>query len=537
MLPNLLLSFSDWNPQFFREVKGRLKNRNLTLTVLSSLLVQFALLFYCWAALPTSEVITSSRYCTGTETYGWHDCVLDAQGIKLINWQIWWGDVFQALTWVLPFVLLIAGVYLLISDLAKEEQRGTLNFIRLSPQASQTILLGKLLGVPLLVYLGVLLAVPLHLWLAVQSGIDPAGLISLYLVVPAISCVFYTGAIFYAFLGAAHGWLGAAIVLGTYTIFYQIWQAMTRHPEGQYSTGSSSFWYHLPFAENLAIAVLFTLGICAVTTFWFWQTINRRFCNPNLTLISKRQSYAMTACVEVLLLGFAFRDLGEGEYYQPLYDLFGLIVFNSLWFLVLIAALTPHRQTLLDWARYRQTRTSGKNVSLSKSALQDWIFGEKSPAIAAIALNLLLAIALFTPWILTWSQPTQPLQGFVSLLLNATFLLICTAIAQLILLSRSKKRSGFALALVGGLIAIPPILMLTIGVRPDQGGLPWILSGFAFASIESASKMTILLGLLGQILVLTGLTARLTQQLHRAGESEMKALLSERPRTIHTSNT
>jgi len=521
MLPNLLLSFSDWNPQFFREVKGRLKNRNLTLTVLSSLLVQFALLFYFWAALPTPKLTTSSHYCTGKETYGWNDCVLDAQGNVLVNWQNWWADVFQALTWMLPFILLIAGVYLLISDLAKEEQRGTLNFIRLSPQTSQTILIGKLLGVPLLVYLGVLLAVPLHLWSAVHSGIDTAELISLYLVVPAITCTFYTAAIFYAFLGAAHGWLGAAIVCGVYTIFYQIWQGSRYSPGQDFS--NFPFWYHLPIMSNLGLLVAFTLGICAVTTFWFWQTINRRFCNPNLTLISKRQSYAMTICVEVFILGFVFRDMGEGEYYQPIYDLFSLIVLNSSWFLVLIAALTPHRQTLLDWARYRQTRTSGRKVKLTKAALRDWMFGENSPAIAAIALNLLLAIAIFTPWILTWGQPTQQLHGLVSLLLNATFLLICAAIAQLILFSPSKKRSVFALAVVGGLIAIPPIMMMTVGVRPDQGSLPWILS------IESASKMTILLGLLGQMLVLTGLTARLNHQLHRAGESEMKALMAEKP--------
>jgi len=527
MLPNLLLSFSDWNPQFFREVKGRLKNRNLTLTVLSSLLVQFALLFYFWAALPTPKLTTSSRYCTGKETYSWNDCVLDAQGNVLVNWQNWWADVFQALTWMLPFILLIAGVYLLISDLAKEEQRGTLNFIRLSPQTSQTILIGKLLGVPLLVYLGVLLAVPLHLWSAVHSGIDTAELISLYLVVPAITCTFYTAAIFYAFLGAAHGWLGAVLVCGVYAIFSSIWQR-SRYSPGQ-DFANFPFWYHLPIMSNLGLLVAFTLGSCAVTTFWFWQTINRRFCNPNLTLISKRQSYAMTICVEVFILGFVFRDMGEGEYYQPIYDLFSLIVLNSSWFLVLIAALTPHRQTLLDWARYRQTRTSSRKVKVTKAALRDWMFGENSPAIAAIALNLLLAIAIFTPWILTWGQPTQQLHGLVSLLLNATFLLICAAIAQLILFSPSKKRSVFALAIVGGLIAIPPIMMMTVGVRPDQGSLPWILSGFAFAAIESTSKMTILLGLLGQMLVLTGLTARLNHQLHRAGESEMKALMAEKP--------
>ncbi|PZV06663.1 MAG: hypothetical protein DCF22_23310 [Leptolyngbya sp.] len=527
MLPNLLLSFSDWNPQFFREVKGRLKNRNLTLTVLSSLVAQFALLFYFWAAIPNPKITTSSRYCSGKETYGWNDCVLDAQGNVLVNWQTWWADLFQALTWTLPFILLIAGVYLLISDLAKEEQRGTLNFIRLSPQASQTILLGKLLGVPLLVYLGVLLAVPLHGWSAVQGGIDTAELLSLYLVVPAISCAFYTGAIFYAFLGAAHGWLGATLVCGVYAIFSSIWQR-SRYSAG-HDFANFPFWYHLPIMSNLGLLVAFTLGICAVTTFWFWQTINRRFCNPNLALISKRQSYAMTVCVEIFILGFAFREFSEGEYYRPIFDLFGLIVLNSLWFLVLIAALTPHRQTLLDWARYRQTRASDRKLKLTKAALRDWILGEKSPAIATIALNLLLAIAILTPWMMTWGQPTQQLQGLASLLLNATFLLICAAIAQLILFSPSKKRSVFALAIIGGIIALPPIIMLAVGVRPDQGSLPWMLSGFAFASIESVSKMTILLGLFGQMVILTGLTARLTHQLRRAGASEMKTLMAENP--------
>jgi hypothetical protein len=526
MLPNLLLSFSDWNPQFFREVKGRLKNRNLTLTVLSSVLAQFALLFYFWAALPTPKETTSSHYCTGKETYGWNECLLDAQGNVLVNWQTWWAHVFQALTWILPFILLIAGVYLLISDLAKEEQRHTLNFIRLSPQTSQTILLGKLLGVPLLIYLGVLLAVPLHLWSAVQGKIDLAELISLYLVVPAISCVFYTGAVFYAFLGGAHGWLGAAMVWGTYTMFYQVWQVS--HYSGKGYLTDSLFWYHLPITSNLGFLVSFTLSVCAIVTFWLWKTINRRFCNPTLTLISKRQSYAMTACFEVLILGFAFHEMREWEYYRPLNDLFTLIVFNSVWFLVLIAALTPHRQTLLDWARYRQTRSSSKKFVLTKSALRDWIFGEKSPAIAAIALNLLLTIAILTPWILTWGKPIQQMQGYVSLLLNLLFLLSCAAIAQQVLFSPSKKRSVFALAVIVGLIALPPIVMLTIGMHPEHAAMPWMLSGFAFAAIESASKMTILLGFLGQLLVFTGLTARLTRQLRRAGESELKALMAEK---------
>jgi ABC-type Na+ efflux pump permease subunit len=70
------------------------------------------------------------------------------------------------------FALIVIGTYLLISDLAHEERRGTLNFIRLSPQSPENILVGKLLGVPILLYLVAVLAVPLHLWAGLAAQIS-----------------------------------------------------------------------------------------------------------------------------------------------------------------------------------------------------------------------------------------------------------------------------------------------------------------------------------------------------------------------------
>ncbi|WP_306297024.1 ABC transporter ATP-binding protein [Nostoc sp. C052] len=79
-------------------------------------------------------------------------------------WRDSWENIFLTLSVIFIFTLLFTGTYLLISDLAKEETCGTLNFIRLSPQSETSILTGKLLGVPSLIYLTILVAVPLHLW-------------------------------------------------------------------------------------------------------------------------------------------------------------------------------------------------------------------------------------------------------------------------------------------------------------------------------------------------------------------------------------
>jgi ABC-type Na+ efflux pump permease subunit len=58
--------------------------------------------------------------------------------------------MFMSLSVFVLFIMLGVGTYMLISNLANEERRGTLNFIRLSPQSTLSVLGGKLLGVPIL---------------------------------------------------------------------------------------------------------------------------------------------------------------------------------------------------------------------------------------------------------------------------------------------------------------------------------------------------------------------------------------------------
>ncbi len=345
----------DWNPQFFREFKGRVKPRNLAITFTTSLLIQLVVLAYFGMALPDGYS-HSSPYCTGAIEYSDYLCVNDSLGNVIVNWQRWWDDLFQLLSWVLPFVVLISGVYMLISDLGKEERRGTFNFIRLSPQSSQSILLGKIWGVPVVPYLAVLLAVPLHLVAAIGAGIPADVVFSIYLLMGAAASCYFTGALLFAFLGGFQGWIGAVLVWFSFTIFFQFWQ-LSKYPNYLYFGPKQYFC--LPVSSHLGLAMTFVLITFGTATYWLWQAANRRFRKPDSTPLSKQQSYLVTACFEVWLLGFVIRDR---MYLTPLNDFAVVALVNLVWFVILMEALMPQRQMLLDWARYRRERVStGKN--------------------------------------------------------------------------------------------------------------------------------------------------------------------------------
>lgn len=514
-----LYRLSDWNPQFFREVKGRLKSRNLVITVTASLLMQLLVLFFYWGQLPGPSD-PSSQYCTGRMAYPYvSKCInRDSLGTPAINWQAWWTDIFHVFSWALPFVLLIAGVYMLIGDLSKEEKRGTLNFIRLSPQLSDRILIGKLLGVPIIPYLVVALAMPLHLWAALAAGVSLKAVLAIYLLTVAACSFYYTGALLFAFLGGFQGWVGAIVVWMTFSIFFQVMTYGGGRPILVPST-----YFGIPVGDSLLLSLLFALITFGVGTCWIWQAVNRRFRNPNATLLSKKQSYLATASFEVWILGFVIRG---SSYPRPFEELAVVAFVNLLWFMVMIAALTPQRQTLLDWARYRRERVGNPKRFWTHSIVKDLLWGEKSPAPVAMVLNLAIAIALFTPWILTWDALSQQTRAMASLGLGATFILICATIAQMILFMKSPRRTVMAAGTIGGLITLPPAILGVLSLSPYTMPIAWLFSAFAFAAVESASMATIFASFLGHLCILSLLNIRLARQLKKAGESESKALLA-----------
>jgi hypothetical protein len=286
-------------------------------------------------------------------------------------------------------------------------------------------------------------------------------------------------------------------------------------------------WYYLPIGASVASLVGFTLLNYGLWTYWIWQALRRCFRNPNGTILSKRQSYFLVTCFEVMLLGFVVQ--GQ-EAYALSNSLAGVILFNLLLLFSLIAILSPHRQALIDWARYRREGGSQGKGFWNRALVQDLIWGEKSPAVVAMAINLAIATTLVLPWILLLSaeslDKTKTLFGvafFVSLML------IYATIAQLMLLIKTKKRSPRAAGTVGAAIFLPPLILGVLGINSYENPTPWLFSTFPWVGIEQAATTTIFLALLSEWGVLVLLNLQLTRQLRRAGESASKALFAGRP--------
>lgn len=566
MALNLVNQIGELNPQLFREIKGRLKPRNILIAVTLSLLGQMLLLMSFAAALPFADNVVnnnqmSNRYCTGSRpgNYSTPSCHLDSLGGVVINWQLWWQDVFLALSLLGIVALLIVGTYMLISDLSKEEQRGTLNFLRLTPQSSQSILLGKMLGVPILLYLIGFLAFPLYLAAGLLGDISFGLIIGWYALVGASCLFFYSMALLFGltgtWLGGFQAWLGGGAILmfvWIMTVAVGGGNISTQTPADwivlfnpsawlTYLTGTNSLSgdpsyaskgltllkiWGMPVGANawsMLGAMLLNYGIW---TYWAWVGLKRCFHNPKTTLFGKQQSYWLTACFEVAILGFAMNPQTADwrSYPKGMFDNFQmLMVFNLLLFLGYITALSPQRQAMQDWARYRHQNRSRKG-----GVMADLIWGEKSPALVAIALNLAIASSILLTWVLLGITSQYQIPAVFAIFVNLSLILVYAAVAQLILLMKSQKRAALAAGAVGLLIAVPPLMIAFISKGADISSDLWLFSAFPWIGVEKTSAMTVFLSVIGQSLATGLLSLQLTRKLQKAGESSTKALLSSR---------
>lgn len=559
----------DWNPQLLRELKGRLKPRNVLLVLAIALLGQVLLLMSFAAQLPVDDMTRGtirSRYCTGgDQMYIGQICLRDAVGNFVINWPLWWLDVFVWLSLIGLFAVLAIGTYMLIGDLSQEEHRGTLNFIRLSPQSTNSIFTGKLLGVPVLLYLLVGLAIPLHLWAGLSAEIPLALILGFYGVVVASTACFYSVALLYGLVGGGLGGFQAWLGSGTVLVFQSMMTAISLNgsplvhnsmdwlhlfspsvllpylinasSQGHvYRLGMPQLeawqWFYLPVGASVWNIAIFSVLNYAVATYWFWQGLKRCFHNASATLLSKRNSYWLTACFEAAVLGFAMQlpEWKRDNYAQGLFDNFGaLLLLNLPLFLFLIAGLSPHRQVLQDWARYRREGTSSR----LKNLVQDLVWGEKSPSLVAVALNLLIASAMVVPWILLWPESQYKTPALLTVLLSVNLLLIYACVAQVMLFMKTPKRTLWAATTVAGLIFLPPMVFSLLSIAPEKLPGVWLFSAFSWMAVKDATTTTVFMALLGQWLMLTLSGMQLTRQLRQAGESASKALSAGRPALPH----
>ncbi|MEH2378547.1 MAG: ABC transporter permease subunit [Nostoc sp.] len=591
---NLIDKIGDWNPQLFRELKGRLKFFNVAIAVATSLLLQLVVFLYQLREFPDDRYSLTGTYCHLRQVYEQkqNQVLQQSDQSRIVDFndffsknfcpqneidlQLWWRDhweyIFLTFSVIFVFTLLVAGSYLLINDLAKEETRGTLNFIRLSPQSETSILTGKLLGVPSLIYLFILLAVPLHLWAGLSANIAFSYILSYYAILAASCIFFYSAALLLAlFSRSVNGFQSLLGLLSSGVVSLFLFITMVLASSDSNSLNNSTAWFrlfnpwdttnylfpnlfhisngssvknwqffYLPFWTSVVNVVgfhLLNLGLCS---YGILQVIKRCFRNPQSSIISKKQSYLLVAFSQLMMWGFTLQLGINNERWDEGFggNLVFLAVYNLALILSLIAVLSPHRQDVQDWARYRH-----QGVSSHKNLWQDLIWGEKSPALVAIAINLIIVTIPWLVWISftsvfdandrqTWlSHDIDRFKVLLAIALSISIIMIYATIAQLILLLKTPKRSSWAIRTIGAAILLPPMILGFISISSQVSTVMstvWLFSTCPWAGIEGSGTTTIFMAFLAELTVLVWLNFQLTKRVRLAGESATKALLAER---------
>ncbi len=252
-------------------------------------------------------------------------------------------------------------------------------------------------------------------------------------------------------------------------------------------------------------------------TYWIWQALKRNYQHPNLPSLSKQQSYLLTLNFTLMNLGFSLSKFEVNNGY------YGTIFIGNIFLiLALILALSPQRQTLQDWVRYRMERKKHWWTNLAK----DLIWGEKSPAIVAILINLLIASTIWIVTILLVVPASDKGEMLLAVALHCSFMLLCASIAQLMAMMKTPKRTLWATATILGVMILPLLLIAVVfSSKPDYYAV-FVVSVISYVSISSTPFSSILISFLCQVLITILCNIQLTRLLKKAGESELKALVS-----------
>jgi hypothetical protein len=424
MIDRTINAAGEWNAQLFRELKGRLNPKNVILTLLGSVVGQALLMMTFFMRLPANPKKTEfyyspiHEYCMPVNA----GCQLDNLNHVVINWPHWWTDILIAMSWVISTILVIGGLYFLVNDLRREETRGTLNFVRLSPQSAANVFIGKLLGVPVLIYIAVASILPLQL----LAGSKSFGVVNtlvfdgLWL---AIAGLFYLGAMLLVTITPVMPIGIALLAWWLQSTVGMVMQFMISHNNASPDHSKDPTWFYLPVFSSITNTMLFAIFSCWLIAYAMWQMLCRRYLNPNDTLISKKQSYQLNGVLQVWLMGFAL----PLSLSTPHITNYILAVVSSVQFIfafVLISTIIPRRDVLQEWCQQTDLRL--------KKGLPRWwpdlIWDDRSPAVVAVAINLIMAMAVWVLFgLMRSASPTiLPVAGLMFLVL-----LNCGIVAQL----------------------------------------------------------------------------------------------------------
>lgn len=537
------------NPQVFRELKERLTLRNIGIAVVATLLIQgFVMLYFngqvpvpSYENYPTPQKLieSHSKYCdfsaSNNHSYDNQLCKLNGADNYTINWQNWWSDVFICLSWILPLGLILGSVYMLVADLVQEEKRGTLNFIRLSPQSAQKIFFGKILGVPILVYLAATLMLPLHLFTGFAAGGNLTLLASWYGSIAAIWFLLASAAVLYVLLGGIQAILTVGAVaypVGLPILAINAFASATIERESWLDRVSENMsWFGVPLFGSALWFYTFGIGSCLVASYWVWQALERRYLNPTATVLSKSQSYLANLCLQIWIAGFVLPLIPQDSYSKES-TIAGFAVMDFMALMLLIPMLLPSKQAIQDWSRHRREHVNHQPRQFwQRDLVQDLFNNDKSPALLAIAMNIGMAIVLWVPVsIVGFEKPSHGMRFLAGACLAASLILIYAAIAHLGLFLNLKKRNLWIVAMVAGAMILPLVGAFVLSPNHTPTGFAAILllfSPFAPIGIVQLAGSTILATFTAQLVVLGALTRQLQRKLQVSGQSQTKELLAQ----------
>jgi hypothetical protein len=527
MLNNVLDRIGEYNPQLMREIKSRVSWRNVIIMAFVSFVSQLMVLIGQSSKLPlmeTKQKYYNDQYCfylPNAGSYG-SNCKLDAAGLPIVDWLKWWSDTTFGLSVVMAVGLFAGGVYLLASNFSQEERRGTLNFIRLTPQQASSVIGGKLAGVPLLVYMGTALALPLQFHAVQQAHLPKSNTLGWDILMSSLAILLYIGAILATMWFKAQSILLAGIAMSlSYPLVYtsSMWYNQSNSRYGN-SAGIDRYinWYGLHVGNNFFSYLLLT-GLTSTGIYWLYQAIQRRYLKPTATVLSKKQSYLWSAMYHAGMAGFAV--FGWNSVKLPL----GLnsdymvapitVLFSFGWLMLLIPLLLPSQQSLVEWSRQRPVGNK------KRSLWADLIGHEKSPAMLAIALNIAIAAAVWLPLILLGNHGREMPKLLVGISLTTALAVIYSTITHWVLFWKVNQRYAWMVGIVGVLVFLPPIFGMVLSAGGgDKYNIPLLFSPFLWGSIAKTSGFTSVIVLLLLASIAAGLNVRLWRGLNKVGRSE-----------------
>jgi hypothetical protein len=564
MVGSILEKIGDRNPQFLREVKGRLKIFPIIFVTCLSLLMQF-LVYICHI-----QKISP-----------------DAGNGEYIRYLIHWDRIFQSINIIFIFSLLICGTYQIISDISKEESRGTLNFIRLSPQSEVSILTGKILGVPILLYLFIATAIPFHFISGSIAGIAFLNILAFYLILVACCGFVFSAATLLSVMTqnvakksqGIVAWLGSALALMFLTSSYSFsdsnlpfnhtfaWLLMFS-PVGITSYLSQNLnqeipnycaycgnldnlqFFYIPVGKSIIGVIGIYLANYAFWTYSIWQGIKRLFRNSNATFFSKNYSYLFVVLTQIILWGFTlqksdnYSSAGNDNlnYYDvnyqiqqnsPLFFIFNLILIFSL-----MRILSPARQAILDWSRYRHLERNHRQ-GWQSTVYGDLLLGEKTPSQFTIGINLLIVTIPFIIWVIIapllnnhnnfvihWlTDEVGIFKALLAIGFVMSLMMIYATVYQFVAIAKVSQPFSLATFAIFALNFLPPAIFFKLNIDPVKNPIPWLFSTIPWAGF-TANVPIICFALLGEIMILVLLNMKLMKQIKLAGSSTTKELLN-----------